>query len=123
MDNSVYDYIPKPAMTIVLAFCSMVLMFIYYVFTGVIYSMIMHTSRYGHNYYSCACDESPILTELEATLIGIFIMIGLSMASFFILRYMNYSKLQRNLSMALFLVVDLYVAIGVREFLCMPVIC
>ena len=123
MDNSVYDYIPKPAMTIVLAFCSMVLMFIYYGFTGVIYSMIMHTSRYGHNYYSCACDEPPILTELEATLIGIFIMIGLTMASFFILRYMNYSKLQRNLSMALFLVVDLYVAIGVREFLCMPVIC
>ncbi|MGN0231022.1 MAG: hypothetical protein ACI4A8_02290 [Muribaculaceae bacterium] len=122
MDNSVYDYITKPAMTVVLAFCSMVLMFIYYVFTGVIYSMATHTSRYGDNYFSCACDEPPILTEFEATLIGIFIMIGLMMASFFILRYMNYSKLQRNIALALFLVVDLYVAIEVREILCMPVI-
>lgn len=115
-------FLIKTAITIGLTFGSMVATMMGYLFGGCLVGRILHPSTHEHNYYSCACDEPPIMTESEATIVGVIFMIGLMIGLFFILRQLKFSKWERFIALIILLLANLYVASTIREILYMQVI-
>ena len=62
-----------------------------YLIFGYLVGRILHPSTHEHE-YACACDEPPIMTESEATIVGVIFMIGLMIGLFYILRQLKFSK-------------------------------
>lgn len=92
-----------------------------YLFLGCLVGRILHPSTHEHNYYSCACDEPPIMTESEATIVGVFFLIGLMTGLFYLLRNLKFSKWEQIIALAILLFANLYVASTIREILCIQV--
>lgn len=107
----------KSAITVGLIFGSMIATAFGYLILGGLVDLILHPSTHKHNYYSCACDEPPIMTESEATIVGIIFMTGLMIGLFFILRQLKFSKWERLISLLILLCANLYVASIIREIL------
>lgn len=112
----------KPAITVGLTFGSMIATAFGYLILGGLVGLILHHSTHKHNYYSCACDEPPTMTESEATIVGIIFMIGLMIGLFFMLRQLKFSKWERLIALIILLFANLYVASTIREILYMQVI-
>lgn len=110
-------FLIKTAITIGLTFGSMLATAFGYLILGGLVGLILHPSTHKHNYYSCACDEPPTMTESEATIVGIIFMIGLMTGLFFILRQLKFSKWERIIALIILLFVNLYVCGGVKEIL------
>ena len=88
-----------------------------YLLLGCLVGRILHPSTHKHNYYSCACDEPPTMTESEATIVGVIFMIGLMIGLFFILRQLKFSKWEGLIALIILLFANLYVASTIREIL------
>lgn len=116
MNNSLGNIIQKSAITVGLTFGSMATTIMGYLFLGCLVGRILHPSTHEHE-YACACDEPPIMTESEATIVGAIFMIGLMIGLFFILCQLKFSKLERNIALAILLFANLYVASTIREIL------
>lgn len=110
-------FLIKTAITIGLTFGSMTATAFGYLILGGLVGLILHPSTHKHNYYSCACDEPPTMTESEATIVGIIFMIGLMIGLFFILRQLKFSKWERIIALIILLFANLYVASTIREIL------
>ncbi len=108
--------IQKSAITIGLTFGSMMITAIGYYILGCIVGLFIFPHQHEHE-YACACDEPPIMTELEATIVGVIFMIGLMTGLFFILRQLNFSKWERLIALIILLFANLYVASTIREIL------
>lgn len=106
----------RSAITIGLTVGSIVVTAIGYLFFGCLVGRILHPSTHEHE-YACACDEPPIMTETEATIVGVIFMIGLMIGLFYILRQLKYSKTERIITMIILLFINLYVCGGVKEIL------
>ena len=108
--------IQKSAITIGLTFGSMMITAIGYYILGCIVGLFIFPNQHEHE-YACACDEPTIMTELEATIVGVIFMIGLMTGLFFILRQLNFSKWERLIALIILLFANLYVASTIREIL------
>lgn len=106
----------RSAITIGLTVGSIVVTAIGYLFFGCLVGRILHPSTHEHE-YACACDEPPIMTETEATIVGVIFMIGLMIGLFFILRQLKFSKRERLIALIILLFANLYVASTIREIL------
>ncbi len=111
------NFILKSAITVGLTIGSMIATIMGYLFLGCLVGRILHPSTHEHNYYSCACDEPPIMTESEATIVGVIFMIGLMIVLFFILRQLKFSKRELLIALAILFSANLYVASTIREIL------
>ena len=109
-------FLIKTAITIGLTFGSMLATAFGYLILGGLVGRILHPSTHEHE-YACACDEPPIMTETEATIVGVIFMIGLMIGLFYILRQLKYSKTERIITMIILLFINLYVCGGVKEIL------
>lgn len=109
-------FLIKTAITIGLTFGSMIATIMGYLFLGCLVGRILHPSTHEHE-YACACDEPPIMTETEATIVGVIFMIGLMIGLFFILRQLKFSKWERLIALIILLFANLYVASTIREIL------
>lgn len=107
----------KSTITVGLIFGSMIATAFGYLILGGLVGLILHPSTHKRNYYSCACDEPPTMTESESTIVGIIFMIGLMIGLFFILRQLKYSKWERLIALIILLFANLYVASIIREIL------
>ena len=107
----------KTAITVGLTFGSMIATAFGYLILGGLVGLILHPSTHKHNYYSCACDEPPTMTESEATIVGIIFMIGLMIGLFFILRQLKFSRREKLIALIILLFANLYVASTSREIL------
>jgi hypothetical protein len=87
-----------------------------YLFFGCLVGRILHPSTHEHE-YACVCDEPPIMTESEATIVGAIFMIGLIAGLFFLLRYLKFSKWEQLIALTILLCANLYVASTIREIL------
>ncbi len=87
-----------------------------YLSLGCVVGRILHPSTHEHEYV-CACDEPPIMTESEATIVGVILMIGLMIGLFFILRQLKFSKWELLIALATLLFANLYVGSIIREIL------
>lgn len=87
-----------------------------YLLFGCLVGLILHPSTHEHE-YACACDEPPIMTESEATIIGAIFLIGLMIGLFFILRQLKFSKWERFIALIILLFANLYAAATIREIL------
>lgn len=108
--------IQKSAITVGLIFGSMFITAIGYYILGCIVGLFIFPHQHEHE-YACACDEPPIMTETEATIVGVIFMIGLMIGLFYILRQLKYSKTERIITMIILLFINLYVCGGVKEIL------
>lgn len=106
----------KSAITIGLTFGSMIATIMCYLLLGCLVGRILHPSTHEHE-YACACDEPPIMTESEATIVGVIFMIGLMAGLLFLLRYLKFSKLEQLIALIILLFANLYVASTIREIL------
>ncbi len=111
------NFILKSAITAGLTIGSMIATIMGYLFLGCLVGRILHPSTHEHNYYSCACDEPPIMTESEATIVGVIFVIGLMIGLFFILRQLKFSKRELLIALAILLFANFYVASTIREIL------
>lgn len=87
-------FLIKTAITIGLTVGSMLTTMMGYLCIGCLIGRILHPSTHEHE-YACACNEPPIMTESEATIVGVIRWIGLMIGLFFILRQLKFSKLKR----------------------------
>ena len=117
VNKSIQNILVKSTITVGLTFGSMTATAFGYLILGGLVDLILHPSTHKHNYYSCACDEPPTMTESESTIVGIIFMIGLMIGLFFILRQLKYSKLERFIALIILLFANLYVASIIREIL------
>ena len=109
-------FLIKTAITIGLTFGSMIATIMCYLLLGCLVGRILHPSTHEHE-YACACDEPPIMTESEATIVGVIFMIGLMIGLFYILRQLKFSKIERLTALIILLFANLYVASTIREIL------
>lgn len=116
MNNCIKNNVIKSAITIGLTFGSMMITAIGYYILGCIVGLFIFPHQHEHE-YACACDEPPIMTELEATIVGVIFMIGLMTGLFFILRQLKFSKWERLIALIILLFANLYVASTIREIL------
>ncbi len=117
VNKSPQSILVKSSIIIGLTVGSMVVTAIGYLFFGCFVGIILHPSTHEHNYYSCACDEPPIMTESEATIVGVIFMIGLMIGLFLILLQLKFSKWELLIALAILFSVNLYVASTIREIL------
>lgn len=117
VNKSIQNILVKSTITVGLTFGSMIATAFGYLILGGLVGLILHPSTHKHNYYSCACDEPPTMTESEATIVGIIFMIGLMIGLFFILRQLKFSKWERLIALIILLFANLYVASIFREIL------
>ena len=110
LNNSIHNLILKSAITIGLTVGSMLTTMMGYLCFGCLIGRILHPSTHEHE-YACACSEPPIMTESEATIVGL--MVGL----FYILRQLKFSKIERFTALIILLFSNLYVASTIREIL------
>lgn len=110
------NIIHKLAITIGLTFGSMIATIMGYLLLGCLVGRILHPSTHEHE-YACACDEPPIMTESEATIVGVFFMIGLLTGLFYLLRNLKFSKWEQIIALAILLFANLSVASTIREIL------
>lgn len=106
----------KSVITVGLTFGSMLITAIGYYIWGCILGLFVFSHQHPHE-YACACDEPPLMTETEATIVGVIFMIGLMIGLFYILRQLKYSKLERFIALIILLFANLYVASIIREIL------
>ena len=116
VNKSIQRILIKSTITIGLTFGSMMITAIGYYILGCIVGLFIFPHQHEHE-YACACDEPPIMTELEATIVGVIFMIGLIIGLFFILRQLKFSKSERIIALAILLFANLYVASTIREIL------
>lgn len=117
VNKSIQNILVKSTITVGLTFGSMIATAFGYLILGGLVGLILHPSTHKHNYYSCACDEPPTMTESEATIVGIIFMIGLMIGLFFILRQLKFSKWERLIALIILLFANLYVASIIRRIL------
>lgn len=106
----------KSAITVGLTVGSMMITAIGYYILGCIVGLFIFPHQHEHK-YACACDEPPLMTETEATIVGVIFMIGLMIGLFYILRQLKFSKTERIITLIILLFVNLYVCGRVKEIL------
>ena len=106
----------KSVITVGLTFGSMFITAIGYYILGCILGLFVFSHQHPYE-YACACDEPPLMTETEATIVGVIFMIGLMIGLFYIIRQLKFSKTERIITLIILLFVNLYVCGGVKEIL------
>lgn len=114
------NILKKSTITIGLTVGSMIATIMGYLLLGCLVGRILHPSTHEHE-YACACDEPPIMTESEATIVSVIFMIGLMIGLFYILHQLKFSKIELYIALIILLFANLYVASTIREILYMQV--
>lgn len=117
VNKSIQSILVKSTITIGLTVGSMVATALGYLILGGLVGLILHLSTHKHNYYSCACDEPPTMTESEATIVGVIFMIGLMIGLFYILRQLKFSQIERIIALSIILFSNFYIASKIYEIL------
>lgn len=84
--------------TIIPSFASVLLL-------GTIIGVILNPSH-EHNYYACACDDAPLLTEIQAVAVGITVFLILAIGIFFITRKLRFSKGEQVIALIIFTLIN-----------------
>lgn len=63
-------------------------------------------SPHKHNYYACACDEAPLLTEIQAVAVGITVFLILAIGIYFITRKLKFSKWEQVIALIIFALIN-----------------
>ena len=72
---------------------------------GTIIGVILNPSH-EHNYYACACDEAPLLTEIQAVAVGITVFLILAIGIYFITRKLKFSKWEQVIALIIFTLIN-----------------
>lgn len=116
LNKSTLNILVKSTITVGLTSGSMMITAIGYYILGCIVGLFIFPHQHEHE-YACACGEPPIMTETEATIVGVIFMIGLMIGLFYILHQLKFSKTERIITLIILLFVNLYVCGGVKEIL------
>lgn len=116
LNSTTKNIITKTAITVALAFGTMVTTMMGYLCLGCIVGRILHPSTHEHKYV-CACSEPPIMTQTEASVVGVIFIIGLMTVLFFILRQLKFSKIEQIIALIILLIANLCIASTIREIL------
>lgn len=116
VNKSTLNILVKSTITVGLTSGSMMITAIGYYILGCIVGLFIFPHQHEHE-YACACGEPPIMTETEATIVGVIFMIGLMIGLFYILHQLKFSKTERIITLIILLFVNLYVCGGVKEIL------
>lgn len=107
--------IRKVATSVVLCVSSVILTYSGYMTVGMLLGAVLHPHE--HKHYECACDEPPILTETESTVVGIVLMAVMMALLWGIVRKQNFPLWAQIVLFAILLYLNINVALFVRELL------
>lgn len=85
-----------------------------YMIVGSIIGLILHPHTHE---YACLCDEPPIMTTLEASIIGTLFIIALSVGLYCLIRKLSYSKRETIILLIPLLLGNIYVCNFIRILL------
>lgn len=101
------SFLIKTAISIGLAMSAIIPSFIGIVLCGTIVGdLINPTEQHEHNYYACACDEPPILTEPQAITVEVVFFIALAIDLFFITRLLKFSKWEQLIALIILAIIN-----------------
>lgn len=107
MNKRTSNLLIKAAISIGLAMGAIIPTFIGIILCGTIVGVLINPpEQHEHNYYACACDEAPLLTEPQAITVGIAFFIVLAIGLFFITRYLKFSKWEQLIALVIFVLVN-----------------
>lgn len=95
----------KFAISLSIAIISIILSFIGTVLLGEIIGTIL-TPTHEHNYYACACDEAPLLTQIQAVAVGIVVFLILAIGIYFITRKLKFSIWEQVIALIIFALIN-----------------
>ena len=112
------NIISKIVTTIAFAAGSAFVTFIVYYLSGAILGNILHSSHEHH--YECMCDQAPVLTILEGCILGAICLALILFGLNYILRKMEFDKMERIVALILLTISNLYICYQVGIVLCTP---
>lgn len=95
----------KLAVSLGIAISSTVFSFVGTILLGTIIGFILNPSH-EHNYYACACDEAPLLTDIQAVAVGITVFLVLTIGIYFITRKLKFSKREQVIALIIFTLIN-----------------
>lgn len=99
------DCMKTVAISVGLAVSTIIPSFVGVLLLGTIIGTILPTSH-EHNYYACACDDAPLLTEIQAVAVGITVFLILAIGIFFITRKLRFSKGEQVIALIIFTLIN-----------------
>ena len=107
---------------ILLPFCFFMASSIGYVIVGSSIGILLHPGQHKHH-YECACDQSPFMTEDEATVFGIIFVCLLLACSYLVLHLARFGVWSKIAMMVVLLVIALLCVPSASHILYEPPIC
>lgn len=103
MNKTVSNILIKSAISTGLAIIAIIPSFIGTILCGTIVGVLINpTQQHEHNHFACACDEAPLLTEPQATTVGVVFFMVLVVVLFFITRYLKFTKWEQITAFLIF---------------------
>lgn len=103
MNKAISNILIKSAISFGLAISAIIPSFIGIILCGTIISVLFNPpQQHEHNYFACKCDEAPLLTEPQATTVGVAFFMVLVVVLFFITRYLKFTKWEQITAFLIF---------------------
>lgn len=99
------DCMKTVAVSVGLAVSAIIPSFVGVILLGTITGTILQ-APHEHNYYACACDDAPLLTEIQAVAVGITVFLILAIGIFFITRKLRFSKGEQVIALIIFTLIN-----------------
>lgn len=99
------DCMKTVAVSVGLAVSAIIPSFVGVILLGTITGTILQVPH-EHNYYACACDDAPLLTEIQAVAVGITVFLILAIGIFFITRKLRFSKWEQVIALIIFTLIN-----------------
>lgn len=112
------NFISKIFTTIAFVASSAFVILIIYWLSGAILGNILHSSHEHH--YECVCDQGSMLTILEACILGVICLALILFLHNYILRKMEFEKIERIIVLILLFLSNLYICYQVGIVLYSP---
>lgn len=99
------DCVKTVAISVGLAVSAIIPSFASVLLLGTIIGVILNPSH-EHNYYACACDDAPLLTDIQSVAVGITVFLILAIGIYFITRKLRFSKREQVIALIIFSLIN-----------------
>lgn len=105
MNKTVSDLAINAAISLGISKITIIPSFAGVVLLGTIIGTVLQ-SPHKHNYYTCACDEAPLLTQIQAVAVGIVVFLILAIGIYFITRKLKFSMREQVIALIIFALIN-----------------
>ena len=105
MNKTISNFAINAAISLGISIITIIPSFTGVLLLGTIIGTIIQ-APHKHNYYACACDEAPLLTEIQAVTVGIVVFLILAIGIYFITRKLKFSMWEQVIALIIFALIN-----------------